>query len=86
MKDSKRAQELEGWLESIAAGFGARILTVNHAIADVWGRMGVRRTLPLIDSLLAATAICHDMTLVTRNVRDVHAAGVRYLNPFEAPA
>jgi predicted nucleic acid-binding protein len=83
LEDPGRAQQLEGWLESMTAAFGVRVLTVNQDIADRWGRMGVRRTLPLVDSLLAATAMCHEMTLVTRNTRDIQDTGVRYLNPFE---
>ena len=84
LRDPDRARQLEGWMESVVAGFGARVLTVNQAIAETWGKMGVRRTLPLVDSLLAATAICHSLVLVTRNTRDIHDTGVRCLNPFDA--
>ncbi len=83
VNDPVRAQKLEGWLDSVCAGFGPRILTVNEKTADIWGRMGVRRTLPLVDSLLAATAVCHNLVLVTRNTRDSRETGVQYLNPFE---
>jgi predicted nucleic acid-binding protein len=84
LRDPDRARQLEGWLKSVVAAFGARVLTVNQAVAETWGSMGVRRTLPLVDSLLAATAITHDLVLVTRNTQDIHDTGVRYVNPFEA--
>jgi len=84
LKDPGRAQQLEGWLQSVNAAFGVRVLTVDHAIADKWGRLGVKRTLPLVDSLLAATALVHDLVLVTRNTRDIHDTGVRYFDPWAA--
>jgi predicted nucleic acid-binding protein len=81
-KDPVRAQEIEKWLQSITSTIGARLLVVNSKIADVWGRMGVKRTLPLVDSILAATAVAHELTLVTRNIKDIQDTGVSYLNPF----
>jgi predicted nucleic acid-binding protein len=83
-KNPQKAQEIEGWLQSMTNTLGARLLVVNHKIADVWGRMGVKRTLPLVDSILAATAVAHELTLVTRNTKDIQDTGVSYLNPFEA--
>jgi predicted nucleic acid-binding protein len=84
IRDPQRARTIERWLRSIVRSMGTRVLVVNQQIADVWGRMGIERTLPLVDSLLAATALAHDLTLVTRNTRDIRDTGVRYLNPFEA--
>jgi predicted nucleic acid-binding protein len=49
----------------------------------MWGRLNVPDPLPLVDGLLAATAMIHGMTLVTRNVADVARSGVPTLNPFE---
>lgn len=83
-KNPQKAQEIERWLQSMTNTLGARLLVVNHKIADVWGRMGVKRTLPLVDSILAATAVAHELTLVTRNTKDIQDTGVSYLNPFEA--
>jgi hypothetical protein len=54
-------------------------------VADLWGRLQVPDPLPSIDSLLAATAMVHDLVFVTRNVKDVLVTGARCLNPFEAP-
>jgi hypothetical protein len=82
-KNPQKAQEIERWLQSITNALGARLLVVNHKIADVWGRMGVKRTLPLVDSILAATAVAHELTLVTRNTKDIQNTGARYLNPFK---
>ena len=64
------------------------VLPVTAAIADRWGRNNAPDALPVIDGLLAATALEHDLILVTRNVRDVERSGVRLLNPFSdsAPA
>ncbi len=61
-----------------------RILPVTQAIAERWGRLNAPDPLPVIDGLLAATALEQDLTLVTRNVRDVERSGVRLLNPFSA--
>ena len=83
IKDSQRALEIESWLQSITASMGTRLLVVNQKIADTWGRMGVNRSLPLVESMLAATALAHDMTFVTRNTKDIRDTGVSYLNPFE---
>ena len=51
-------------------------------IAELWGRTYYVRNVPVIDGLLAATAIAHDMTLVTRNISDVKGLGARVLDPF----
>lgn len=59
-----------------------RILPVTQAIAERWGRLNVPDPLPVVDGLLAATALEHGLILVTRNVRDIERSGVRWLNPF----
>jgi predicted nucleic acid-binding protein len=86
IKDPQKAHEIEHWLQLITRSLGARVLVVNQQIADIWGRMGIKRTLPLVDSVLAATALAHDLTLVTRNTKDIQNTGVRYLNPFKTRA
>jgi toxin FitB len=82
-RDAAQARALEKWLGAIAKAFGERVLAVDHAVAEEWGRMGASRPLPVIDGLLAATAKVHGIVLVTRNVRDSAGLGVRILNPFE---
>ncbi len=59
-----------------------RVLVVTPGIAERWGRLNIPDPLPVIDSLLAATALEHDLTLVTRNIKDVKRTGVSLLNPF----
>jgi predicted nucleic acid-binding protein len=72
---------LENWLAAIGRSFAERILPIDQAIADEWGRMSAKRPVSTIDALLAATAKVNDMTLVTVDVADL---GAKVLNPFEA--
>ena len=58
------------------------VLPVTAAIAVRWGRLCPAQPLPVIDGLLAATALEHDLTLVTRNLGDVVRSGVNCVNPF----
>jgi len=83
-RDAMAATALETWLASVRSILAGRILPVTSEIADQWGRLGVPDALPVVDGLLAATALVHDLTLVTRNERDVERTGVRILNPFAA--
>lgn len=81
-RDAIAARALDAWLAKLLSDFSARILVVSDAIAEQWGRLMVPDPLPVIDAMLAATAIVHGLTLVTRNVEDVARTGVRLLNPF----
>jgi predicted nucleic acid-binding protein len=81
-RDPTKASALERWLRDVSDAFGPRILAVDSAVADAWGRMSAARSVPVIDALLAATAQVHDLVLVTRNTADVAGLGVRTLNPF----
>jgi predicted nucleic acid-binding protein len=81
-----RRQALSDWLETdLPAYFAGRILPVDAAVAQRWGRLlaDAGRSLPAIDSLLAATAIEHDLVLVTRNVKDFVGLPVDLFNPWE---
>ena len=82
--DLPSALALEQWLLRLTDTFGDRILPVDTAIADRWGRLNVPDPIPTVDGLLAATALVHDLTLVTRNTRDVERTGVRLLDPTVA--
>lgn len=82
LRDPKAAVALDGWLRRVIAEHEDRILPVDHAAADEWGRLSAPDPLSVIDGLLAATAKVRGMTLVTRNTRDVERTGVRCLNPF----
>lgn len=80
-RDRPSALALEQWLERLATQFGERVLPVNAAVADRWGALNVPDPVPTVDGLLAATALVHDLILVTRDVRDVARTGVRVLDP-----
>jgi len=86
----KRRTQLETWLEvELQARFAGRVLPIDRAIADRWGLIAADakrkgKTLTVIDGLLAATAIHHNLTIVTRNTKDFAAAQVQVLNPWEA--
>lgn len=83
-RDPAKAEALESWLGAVNTAFGSRILPVDRAVADEWGRMSALRPVPTIDGLLAATAKAHRLTLVTRNTADVAGLGARLLDPFAA--
>jgi toxin FitB len=82
-KDPVAAVSLEDWSRGLVATYRDRIVGIDSAIADRWGRLNVPNRVPAIDGLLAATALVKDWTLVTRNVNDIRRTGVRVLNPFE---
>jgi predicted nucleic acid-binding protein len=81
-RDPAKATALERWLDAVSHAFAARILPIDQAVADAWGRLNAPHPRPTVDSLLAATAQVYDLTLVTRNVADVEHAGIKLLNPF----
>jgi toxin FitB len=83
-RDAASAERLDRWLRRLAEGYAGRILSVDEPVAQLWGRLNVPDPLPAVDGLLAATALVHDLTLVTRNTKDVARSGARLLNPFEA--
>jgi predicted nucleic acid-binding protein len=82
-RDATAAAKLETWLGGLYTSYGDRILDVTPVVAEEWGRMNAIRPLSAADGLIAATAKVHDLTLVTRNVKDLHEVGVRLLNPFD---
>jgi predicted nucleic acid-binding protein len=84
LQDRAKAPALERWLHGLEQKYAAEhILPVTAAIADQWGRLAAIRPISAVDALLAATALVHDLTFVTRNVQDVAHTEVRLLNPFE---
>jgi len=81
-RDAAQAERLEQKLAAVEKLMAGRILPITQAIAERWGCLNAPNPLPVIDSFLAATALKQNLTLVTRNVRDVERTGVRLLNPF----
>lgn len=81
-RDPDKAVALERWLGEVEAAFDGRVLAIDTAVSDQWGRMSAVRPIPVIDGLLAATALINHLTLVTRNDRDVAGLGATVLNPF----
>lgn len=81
-RDPQKAAALEAWLGEVVSGFGDRVLPVDAAVAEEWGRMAAIRPVPVIDALLAATARANGLMLVTRNTGDVEGLGADVLNPF----
>lgn len=81
--DPAAADRLGIWVDSIETTFADRVLSVEIAVARLWGELSAGRSLPVIDTLIAATAMVHGLTLVTRNTRDVELTGVPLIDPWQ---
>ncbi|MDE2932749.1 MAG: type II toxin-antitoxin system VapC family toxin [Chloroflexota bacterium] len=82
-RDPSFASELAGWLDRVLAWYGDRVLPVDLATAQRWGRLSATLGYERADLLIAATALEHGLTVVTRNVQHFELAAVPVLNPFE---
>lgn len=85
LSDGKRKEKLRVWLEhTLPDWFENRMLSIDEAVAEQWGRMlaEVNRPVPAIDSLLAATALHHDLRMVTRNVQDFNFPDLEVIDPW----
>ena len=89
LPQSRRRATLEAWLDKdLRARFEGRILVIDQEVADRWGSLtsaarNSRIVLPVIDGLLAATALEHNLTLVTRDTGQIPSMGVAVFNPWE---
>ncbi len=85
IKDQQHKEKLRRWLEvKLPEWFSERILAIDQSIADRWGRLlaSAKRSMPAIDSLIAATALHYDLRLVTRNERDFQYPTLQVINPW----
>lgn len=82
-RQAERAAAFERRLLLIIDLYANRIIGIDRRIAEQWGRLNAHRKRPAVDALIAATALVHGLTVVTRNVRDFAGTGVAVLNPFE---
>jgi toxin FitB len=89
LPQSRRRAALEAWLDKdLRARFEDRILVIDHEVADRWGLLTAAArnsgiALPVIDGLLAATALEHNLTLVTRDTGQIPTMGVAVFNPWQ---
>ncbi len=81
--DAFAADRIRAWVDGIETTFADRVLPIDAATARLWGEFSAQRSLPVIDTLIAATAISRGLTLVTRNTRDVESTGVPLINPWQ---
>lgn len=86
LADHHRKEKLRLWLENdLPDWFRDRLLMINQQVCDRWGRLQfeMKRSIPAIDSLIAATALLHDFRLVTRNIKDFVYPGLIVINPWD---
>lgn len=81
--DPDAVKRLAAWVEGLEFSFADRILPIDAATARLWGDWSGERPRPVVDTLLAATAVLHELTLVTRNLRDVRGIPVKLHNPWQ---
>ena len=87
LPDGRKKQELRVWLDSLEQHYSGQILPVDEETARIWGEVSASaqtqgRILLAVDGLIAATALQHGLVVMTRNIDDFAASGVRRLNPW----
>lgn len=88
LPESKKKEELRSWIEDeLKNRFQNRIIGIDMRVSILWGKIQCiaekkGNPMPAVDALIAATALAHDLTVVTRNVSDMEQSGVRLLNPW----
>lgn len=80
--DTRQANLLEKWLDNLLSNYSDYILNIDTDIAQLWGRLRVPHPENALDKQIAATAIIHDLTVVTRNEKDFVKTGVKVINPY----
>ena len=81
--DAAQAETVESWLKNVLREYDGKILSVDEAVGELWGSLRAPHPEPALDKLIAATAMSHGLTVVTRNVRDFEKTGVSTINPFD---
>ena len=81
-RDPATADLLAAWVDGMESTFSDRVLAIDGRIARLWGELSASGAVPVIDTLIAATALVHGLTLVTRNIDDVRTTGVAVLDPW----
>ena len=81
--DGPQAAALMRWLDELRFVYASRILPIDDAVAVTWGKLMARRTRPMADALIAATARVYNKVIVTRNVADFADSGVDVVDPWE---
>lgn len=81
--DREAASRISAWVGITEQTFADRILPVDTHVARVWGEITTDRKRPVVDTLIAATALVHDLTLVTRNITDLSGINVPILDPWQ---
>ena len=82
LRDPVQARALEKWRLLVATEFADRLLPVDEKVADQWGRLGLRQPVPVLDAFLAATAMVHGLTVISRDEEGFRNTGVPVMNPF----
>jgi predicted nucleic acid-binding protein len=83
--DHPQAERLEAWLTLVLTEYADRVLPFDADAAQLWGHLRAPNPEPAIDKQIAAIALLHNLTVVTRNTPDFAATGVRLHNPFASP-
>ena len=81
--DRAHSRRLDAWIDGLETSFADRILPVDLETSTAWGKLAAQRPRTIVDTLIAATALTHNLCLVTRNTRDIADTGVTYFNPWE---
>jgi toxin FitB len=81
--DGAQADRLERWLDATVAAYADAILPIDAEVAQVWGRLRAPRPEHALDKFIAATALLHDLTVVSRNTSDFAGTGARCIDPFD---
>jgi predicted nucleic acid-binding protein len=84
-RDKQAGTRLSEWLDTVTRDFDDRVIPITIEVAERWAALNVPDPVPIVDGLLAATALERDLVLVTRNTADVERTGVAVVNPFTRP-